>query len=103
RPAGHLPPAFFPTPSSLSEALVRAVAIGRILASLAAAEIGGSALLGGERRGRETRVLVRAVAEWLVGGLSAGAPVIGLACFEFLRKGPLLGDDRFSHLSPFLQ
>ena len=65
RPAGA-PPAFAFASATRSQALVRAVAIGRVLGVLAAAEIGRSGLLGGEGLRREAGLLVRAVAERLV-------------------------------------
>src|SRR5271165_1031464 len=75
-----------------SQALVRAVAIGRVLGGLAAAKIGGPALFGGEGRRRHPDRLVRAVAERLVLRAAAGAPVIALARFEFRWVGRFLRD-----------
>src|ERR1700728_988507 len=61
-----------------SQGPVSPVAIGRVLRLLATAEIDGGALLGDERHRRETDGLVRAVAERLIGGSAASAPIIGL-------------------------
>src|SRR5271157_652599 len=99
RPA-EAPPAFAFVSRVGSQALVRAVAIGRVLRLLAAAEPGGRGLLSGEGLRRHADRLVRAVAERLVRRPAAGAPVIGLADFEVLPVRRLLGDDGFRHDRP---
>ena len=43
--------------------------------------------------------LVGTVAEWLGGAFATGAPVIGLAVFDFNGHGRFLSDDRFGHKS----
>ena len=58
------------------------VAEGTVAAVLAAAEVNRAILLGGVRGRGETASFVGSVAERLRGALSAGAPVVGLACFD---------------------
>ena len=76
---------------------MRAVAEGTVVAVLAATEINGSILLGSVRSRGEVTPLVGAVAEGLHGALTAGAPVVGLACLYSDRDGGFLGDNGFGH------
>lgn len=73
--------------ANLLQILVGAVAEGAVPAVLAAAEVNGSILLGGVGLGGKVASLVRTVAERLGGTLAAGAPVVGLACFDLDRDG----------------
>ena len=64
-----------------------AVAEGTVAAVFAAAEVDGAVLLGGVGGRCEVASLVGAVAERLGGTLAAGAPVVGLAGFDFDGDG----------------
>ena len=74
---------------------VRAVAERRVLGRLAAAEPSRAVFLGGERLGKEAGAFVRTIAERLVRGLAAGAPIIGLAGFDRARVRKPLRDASF--------
>ena len=76
---------------------MRAVAERSVSAVFATAEVDRSIFLGGVRGRGETAPLVGAVAEGLRGALTAGAPVVGLACFDGDGDRRLLGDGGFGH------
>ena len=63
------------------------VAEGAVAAVLASAEVDGSVLLGGVGLRGKVAPLVGAIAERLGGTLAAGAPVVGLAGFDFDGDG----------------
>ena len=66
---------------------------------LAATEVNGSILLGSVGSGGKFRSLVGAIAEGLRGALTAGAPIVGLACLDSDRDRGFLGDGGFGHKS----
>jgi len=78
---------------------MRAVAERAIAAVLAAAEIDGAILLGCVGSRRKISSFVRAITEWLRGTFTAGAPVVGLACFNFDGNRGFLSNDGFGHRS----
>ena|ERR1700675_3787348 len=79
---------------------MRAVAKRRILAVLASAEIGGSADRRGVRLGSERRSCVAPIAVWLIGALSACAPIDRFTTFKFSRDGGFLSYFRFHRITP---
>jgi hypothetical protein len=76
---------------------VRAVTERAVATVLAAAKVNGAILLGSVGCGREATSLVGAVAEGLRGTLTAGAPVVGLACLNSDGDRGFLGDGGFGH------
>ena len=76
---------------------VRAIAERSICCLFALAEVGLTIGFCGEGLGCKTGALVRTVAEWLAGRLSAGAEVVGFSGFEFDRDGLVVGDSWFVH------
>ena len=75
---------------------VRAIAERRSARVLALAEIHRLRFFCRPGHRREGRVLMRAIAEWLICGLAAGAPIVRLARFHFDWLRPLFGHDRLS-------
>jgi len=78
------------------QVVVRAIAERRPASVLALAEIHRLRFFCCPGHRREGRVLVRAISEWLIFGLAAGAPVVGFARFHFDWLRCLFGHDRLS-------
>ena len=70
-----------------------------VAAVLASAEINRTIFLRGVGGRRKVASLMGTITERLRGAFTAGAPVVGLACFNLDRDRRLLGDDRFGHKS----
>ena len=70
---------------------VAAVAKRLIAGLLASAEELAAILFGCPFDRRKLGILVRTIAKWLLGRLSAGAPEIGFAGFDFDRDGRVTG------------
>lgn len=79
------------------QALVCAVAECAVAAVFAAAEIDRARFFGFVRCRCKFRSLVRAVAERLRRALTARAPVVGFASFDFDSDRGFFGDDRSAH------
>ena len=78
------------------QVVVRAIAERRSAGVLALAEIHRLRFFCRPGHRREGRVLMRAIAEWLICGLAAGAPIVRLARFHFDWLRPLFGHYRLS-------
>jgi|GEM_PF-3365500 len=85
------------------QVVVRAIAERRSAGVLALAKIHRLRFFCCPGHRREGRVLMRAIAEWLICGFAAGAPIVRLARFHLDWLRPLFGDYRLSaHPCPLL-
>ena len=73
------------------------VAVGLVGGVFAAAQVNGFFLVNRKLDRFEVGVLVRAVAEGLVGGFATGAPEI-VTGFQFCCERAFFGDNRFGHV-----
>ena len=80
----------------LAESCMGAITVGDVGAVLAHAQV-ALVLVGFEAERGNTGACVGAVAEWLIGGATAAAEVVGFTGFEvgFMRFD--IGDDRLGH------
>jgi hypothetical protein len=77
--------------------LVAAVAVGRSFGQFALAEPGFTRFFRFEAKRLEACVLVRAIAEGLIGGFATGAPPILFSSFKFDSNWLFGGGSRFVH------